>query len=525
MSEPTDHELLADYARTGAEPAFAQLVARYINLVHSAARRHAGSEEPAGEITQAVFLILARKAGSLAKGGPRRHAALSGWLYQTARLTAANALKAETRRQLRDHEAYMQTQENQADAAVWREIAPLLDDAIGKLGETDRAVLVLRFFEGRTNAETAAALGLAEGAVQKRVLRALEKLRASFAKQGVTHTAQAIAGTVTTNAVQVAPAGLLLKVSLLGSKGALVTTSITALVNGTLKTIAMTTIQKTLITATLIASVGVGIYEAKEIVQARAEVRTLHQQQAPLAEQIRQLQMERDKATNQIAWLNDQLAKNEKNNLELLKLRGDISNLRNQTKQLTESKSSDYTDPTIAAALEWAKRVKTLKERFLQWPGKKTLEIQMLTEQEWLNEAAARKLDSEDDCRQAMSKLRMEAKNKFSTEVNKAMKLFAEKNNNQLPSDPSELEPYLGPPANLCLADWQIAKSGWVYPPQPNSPDSANAETWALVEKGSFTSDGKAIRDGSYVADPEYDMTVVIYQGGCYSYGPDKKSK
>ena len=213
MSEPTDHELLADYARTGAEPAFGRLVARYINLVHSAAARHAGSEEPAGEITQAVFLILARKAGSLAQGGPRRHAALGGWLYQTARLTAANALKAETRRQLRDHQAYMQSQENQADAAVWREIAPLLDDAMGKLGETDRNVLVLRFFEGRTNAETAAALGLAEGAVQKRVLRALEKLRASFAKQGVTHTAQAIAGTVTTNAVLVAPVGLATKVT------------------------------------------------------------------------------------------------------------------------------------------------------------------------------------------------------------------------------------------------------------------------------------------------------------------------
>ena len=82
-------------------------------------------------------------------------------------------------------------------ASVQQEIAPLLDDAMGKLGETDRNVLVLRFFEGRTNAETAAALGLAEGAVQKRVQRALEKLRASFAKQGVTHTAQAIAGTVT----------------------------------------------------------------------------------------------------------------------------------------------------------------------------------------------------------------------------------------------------------------------------------------------------------------------------------------
>ncbi len=235
MSEPTDHELLADYARTGAERPFAGLVARHLNLVHSAARRFVGNEAQAEEITQAVFLILARKAGLLSAA-----TVLSGWLYQTARLTAASALKAERRRQHREQEAYMQTRDNEAEAAVWREIAPLLDAAMGKLGETDRTVLVLRFFERQTNAQVAAALGMAEGAVQRRGLRALEKLRANFAKQGVTHTAQAIAGTVMQNAVQVAPAGLLVKVSLLAAKGAATTTAITTLVKGTLKVMSWT---------------------------------------------------------------------------------------------------------------------------------------------------------------------------------------------------------------------------------------------------------------------------------------------
>jgi len=264
MTEPTDHELLADYARTGSDAAFDQLAARHIHLVHSAARRYAGNEAQAEEITQAVFLILARKAGSLVGGWQRRLGAglpggggaaatsLAGWLYQTARLTAANALKIETRRQLRDHAAYMQAQPNEADAAVWREIAPLLDEAMGRLGDTDRTVLVLRFFEGRTNAETAAALGLAEGAVQRRVLRALEKLRANFAKQGVTHTAQAIAGTVTQNAVQMAPVGLAAKISLIAAKGAATTTAITALVKGTLKVMAWTKAQTAIV-------VGLGV--------------------------------------------------------------------------------------------------------------------------------------------------------------------------------------------------------------------------------------------------------------------------
>ena len=235
MTEPTDYELLADYARTGNEAAFAQLVARHINLVHSAARRFTGNDPQAEEITQAVFLILARKAGSLGK-----NSILTGWLYQTARLTAANLLKAETRRQMREQEAYMQSQENESDAAVWRQIAPLLDDAMGRLNATDRTVLLLRFFERQTNAEVAAALGTAEGAVQKRALRALEKLRTAFAKQGVTHTAQAIAGTVLVNSVQAAPTALVTKVSVIAAKGAATTTAITTLVKGTLKIMAWT---------------------------------------------------------------------------------------------------------------------------------------------------------------------------------------------------------------------------------------------------------------------------------------------
>jgi hypothetical protein len=93
----------------------------------------------------------------------------------------------------------------------------------------------------------------------------------------------------------------------------------------------MTTIQKTLITVALIASVVAGIYEAKENVQARAEVRTLQQQQAPLAGQIQQMQMQHERDTNMVAWLKGELAKNEKNNMELLKLRGEVSLLKSQT--------------------------------------------------------------------------------------------------------------------------------------------------------------------------------------------------
>ena len=112
----------------------------------------------------------------------------------------------------------------------------------------------------------------------------------------------------------------------------------------------MTTIQKTLITAALIASVGAGIYEAKESAAARAEVRTLQAQQVPLAEQVRQLQAERDRATNRIAGLKEELAKNEKNNSELLKLRGEVGVLRNKLKQTNDATLANVSNSKTLAS-------------------------------------------------------------------------------------------------------------------------------------------------------------------------------
>src|SRR4051812_26177544 len=76
---PDDIELLDKYARTNSEPAFAELVSRHVNLVYSVALRSTGNAHAAQEISQAVFVILARKAKSLSS-----HTALSGWLYQAA---------------------------------------------------------------------------------------------------------------------------------------------------------------------------------------------------------------------------------------------------------------------------------------------------------------------------------------------------------------------------------------------------------------------------------------------------------
>jgi uncharacterized protein (TIGR03435 family) len=262
MTELDDHELLAAYARHHSETAFAALVARHVSLVHSAALRFTSDPQQAEEITQAVFIILARKAGSL-RGG----VVLSGWLYQTARLTAANLVKGEIRRQRREQEACMQTTVNEEDESAWEQIAPLLDEAMGRLGETDRNAVVLRYFENKTAAEIGARLKLKEAAAHKRVTRSLEKLRKFFTQRGVVLAATAIAGAVSANSVQAAPAGLAQTISTVAlAKGAAAGGSTLTLVKGALKIMAWTKAKVIVMTSVaLVLTAGTTTVAVKEI--------------------------------------------------------------------------------------------------------------------------------------------------------------------------------------------------------------------------------------------------------------------
>ncbi len=236
MTERDDQHLLARFAWENAVGAVSALVQRHANLVYSVALRSVGSTHAAEEITQAVFIILAQKAGKLSA-----RVVLSGWLYQTTRLTVANFLRGEIRRQQREQEAYMQSTLNEADENVWPQIAPLLDGALEKLGERDRNAIVLRFFENKNLREVGTALGATEDAAKMRVNRALEKLRKIFTKRGVTLSAALIAGAVSASSVQSAPVGLATVISTVAiTKGTAAGGSTLALVKGTLKLMAWT---------------------------------------------------------------------------------------------------------------------------------------------------------------------------------------------------------------------------------------------------------------------------------------------
>ena len=270
MHDTPDAELLERFARSESEEAFAELVRRHIALVHSVALRHTENPQHAQEITQAVFIILSRKAASLG-----RKTVLSGWLYHTARLTAANFRRAESRRVSREQEAYMQsTLAEPSSDTIWLELAPHLDDAMEKLGATDRDAVVLRYFENKSLTEVGTALGMEERAAQKRVNRALEKLRKIFSKRGVTLTATLIASAVAANSVQAAPVGLAAAVTAAAAKGAVVGSSTMVLVKGALKLMAWTKAKTAiLVGVAILLPSTVGLYIAtKAVISKEHEV-------------------------------------------------------------------------------------------------------------------------------------------------------------------------------------------------------------------------------------------------------------
>ncbi len=223
-----DFKLLREYVDGRSDDAFRTLVDRHVNLVYSAALRQVRNPHLAEEVAQAVFIILARKAGSI-----RADAVLSAWLLRTTRYTAANALRSTIRRQNYEREA-MDTMLQESDSGqAWPQIESMLDEALVTLGEKDRAAVALRFFEQKSFREIGTAFGTTDDNAQKRVSRALEKLRNFFKQRGCAVSAATLAGALTANSVKAAPEGIsaVIAKAVIGNTAAM---SVTSYVSATL---------------------------------------------------------------------------------------------------------------------------------------------------------------------------------------------------------------------------------------------------------------------------------------------------
>ena len=311
----SDSQLLRNFVREKSQDGFTELVRRHVDLVYSAALRQVRSPQLAEEISQSVFADLARAADKL-----KPDTILTAWLYQVTRRTAIDVVRAESRRQARERLAVEMAAMN--TTTDWTQIEPLLDEAMETLDETDRAAILLRYFENKSLREVGQSLGTSDDAAQKRVSRAVERLREFFSKRGVTIGAGGLIVLVSANAVQSAPLALAGTISATALAGISIHTSITV---ASTKVIVMTTLQKTLVAAALAVVAGTGIYEAHQVSRLRQQNLILHQQQTRLAGKMQQLKQERDEATNQLASLTGDLEKFKNNNLELLRLRHQVA--------------------------------------------------------------------------------------------------------------------------------------------------------------------------------------------------------
>jgi RNA polymerase sigma factor (sigma-70 family) len=308
-----DAALLQDYAQSGSEEAFAELVRRHVDLVYSTAVRTAnGDQQLAKDVSQSVFVDLARKASALS-----RHPVLSGWLYTSACFAAAKAVRTEGRRRSREQEAQAMQQQNSDDTVEkdWEQIRPVVDAAMLELRESDRQALLLRFFERRSLAEVGNFLGLTENAARMRVERALDRLRDRLTRRGVTSTAAALALVLTHRTVAAAPVGLVASIT----SGALTAAS-TGGAYSIANLLAMIKAKTVLIGAVVAAGVAAPIIVQNQTNgRLKAQIEALRTQTAaaPQAQQ-----------SNAAAIDPDELERMRRENAELPRLRAEVATLR-----------------------------------------------------------------------------------------------------------------------------------------------------------------------------------------------------
>ena len=255
-------ELLRDYARTGSEAAFRAIVDRHLPWIYGIVLRQVGGDTHlAQDVTQGVFIALARKAGSI-----DGEDALAGWLFRAAGYAAKGAMRMRRRRAYHEAEAGRMSVESRdaagsSDDTVARldALGPLVEDAVANLRERDRRAVLLRFYQQKSHRQVGEALGLSEEAAKKRVARAVEKLRVTLARRGAAFDGAALAvgmGHLT----QVVPLGLadgVVAGVFAGAKGAAVSTATAAAVATEVAKM-MAWAKAKLVAAGTAAAVGVG---------------------------------------------------------------------------------------------------------------------------------------------------------------------------------------------------------------------------------------------------------------------------
>lgn len=481
----SDQELLERYAREKSEDAFAEVVSRHLDLVYSAAMRQVRSPQLAEEVAQSVFLDLARNAARLRPG-----TVLTAWLYQVTRRTAIDLVRRESRRQLREQLAIDSAAMN-SETSAWGPIEPLLEEAMDTLEADDRTALLLRYFENKSLREVGQVLGTSEDAAQKRVSRAVERLRETFSRRGVGVGATGLVGLLAVNAVQSAPVGLGTAISSAVVSAGAAAPAATAI--SFTKVIAMTTTQKAILVGVLAVTAGAGFYGARQAAQWHDQLATLQRQQAPLQVQFDQLRREREGTLARLDALRQENERLRQDTKDVPKLRGEVARLTADSRDRARSGATGTNDAAESEMLSWLTRLNQLKEHLALKPESQIPELRLLSERDWMD-AARGNLETEEDYRRALSHLRTIAENKVAQSLQPAVAAFVKANQGQFPTDLSQLQSYLKTPMEEAVFQrWEIA-------PASKVSNVVLGGDWIITQKS--------------VVDPDLDTAVVIGPNG-----------
>jgi RNA polymerase sigma factor (sigma-70 family) len=340
MPEKSDAQLLQDYAHKRDEGAFRTLVTRHTDLVYSAALRQVSSSDLAADVAQSVFVDLARKAGVLCQK-LSANASLVGWLYRSTRFAALNQIRDSNRRVVRERHAMEQFLTPSGNEPDWNVIQPLLDEAMSELNDDERDTLLLRYFKNHDFRTVGTALGISDDAAQKRVSRAIERLRELLGKRGVATGVTGLIALVSTHGIIAAPAGLAVTIS----------AGVTSLAVVSAATTVTTSIMNLKAAAFIVVSAAVAGTTTYMVQQQRTEgLKTENQQ---LIAQIQALQNERDTALASATAHTKELESLQKQTHDLLRLRNEVATLRQKTNDIVHLQSEDR---QLAAARESFRR-------------------------------------------------------------------------------------------------------------------------------------------------------------------------
>lgn len=435
--------LLADYVTTGSEPAFRELLARYLDLVYSAAvRLVGGNAHLAQDVTQTVFIDLARKARTLPK-----EVLLGGWLHHHTVYVAATIMRGERRRQLRERQAAEMNALQDHTEANLAQVAPILDEAIDKLETEDRTAILLRFFEQLDFRSVGEMLDTNEDAARKRVTRALEKLHSFLKHRGVTLSAAALGTALATEAVTAAPSALATSIAATAlASGAVGGTALSVL-----KIMSMTKLKLGVISAIALGGLATSfVIQHQALVKQRQENQSLRQQIRDLAG----LAAENERLSNRLAQAESPQALADDQLRKLLKLRGEVARLRDNGKELARLKSAEgqlATNSAVQDALNLEQRLAKLKQLMKDRPGLGIPEFYLLGEQDMVGVARDSNLETEEGIHEAFFQLRHKAGNYFAPIMMGALKKYTEANNGQPPEDLSQLASFFDPPIDASI--------------------------------------------------------------------------